>query len=73
MKGDERMRSDAYSQRSTNPTLVMPVLSAKRVFAYMSQASTSLGQRVEKDVDSRGKPGHDGESGWGLADADGNG
>jgi hypothetical protein len=24
MKGDERMRSDAYSQRNTNPILVMP-------------------------------------------------
>jgi penicillin-binding protein 1C len=40
-----------------------PGKSAKRVFAQMSRASTTIVAR-EKDVDGRDKPGHDGVGGW---------
>ena len=42
-----------------------PGKSAKRVFAQMTRASTAfVAEREKKDVDSRDKPGHDGERKW---------
>jgi hypothetical protein len=71
MKGDERMRSDAYSQRSTH-TRHARLKREARLCAYVP-ASTRFKLRRKKDVDAGTSPAMTKESGWALADADGNG